>query len=658
MFIFWARPVFAFIEKNTFPKLADLFLNPNTAPKEKDKLSKYDLLIIDVDTVEVDPKILDYLKNKNKQINIFAYIPSQSVNLQDLTAWAQFRRKMYGQTDGNNWWLRDSKNNYVTFPGWPTIQFTDGGEAWNNYLSNLSSEAAKKNNWDGVFYDMVFPNLSWLNSGDLDINKDGQKDNAKSIDNYWYAHMDSLLSKTREKLGGKLLIANIGTPANFENRVNGMLFESFPSPWLGSDAWEETINEIINKMPVKNQKPNIYIVAADTNNSGKMESFQKMRFGLSSALLGDAYYAFDSGAETHAQAWWYDEYEIKLGAAQSRAYNLLDKENKIIKKGLWRRDFKNGISIVNSTSVSQVYVFSKEEFEKINGTQDRRVNDGTRINWIKIPANDGVVLLKENKEIVGNSFTNGDFARVFDYSGSQKQNGFFSYKDEHPGSAQILIDDIDNDGDMEELVNSSGRISIYKNGNLISTFLPYDGKFNGEISFAVSDLNCDGTKEIITGAGAGGGPHVRIFGIDGRQLTGGFFAYDENFRGGVNVAVIDMNGDGTKEIITGAGAGGGPHVRVFTKDGRPLTGGFFAYGQNFRGGVSVATGDINGNGTKEIITGAGAGGSSKVKVFTKDGRLVSEFYGYSQDFQEAIRVMASDMDKDGIDEILVGGGIE
>jgi hypothetical protein len=98
----------------------------------------------------------------------------------------------------------------------------------------------------------------------------------------------------------------------------------------------------------------------------------------------------------------------------------------------------------------------------------------------------------------------------------------------------------------------------------------------------------DGFADIITGAGAGGGPHVRVFsGQDGAVLHE-FFAYDPQFQGGVNVTSGDVDRDGFVDIITGAGPGGGPHVRGFRGiDGAELSG-FFAFDETSRGGVSVA----------------------------------------------------------------------
>ena len=75
---------------------------------------------------------------------------------------------------------------------------------------------------------------------------------------------------------------------------------------------------------------------------------------------------------------------------------------------------------------------------------------------------------------------------------------------------------------------------------------------------------------------------IKLYG----EQTVSFNAYGDNFYGGANLTAGDINGDGLDEIITGAGVGGGPHVRVFDQNYNLLTG-FFAYSENFVGGVNV-----------------------------------------------------------------------
>jgi hypothetical protein len=105
--------------------------------------------------------------------------------------------------------------------------------------------------------------------------------------------------------------------------------------------------------------------------------------------------------------------------------------------------------------------------------------------------------------------------------------------------------------------------------------------FIGGVDVAAADTTGDGVAEIITGAGPFGGPHVRVIEFNGGALTelASFYAYEVAFAGGVFVAGGDVDGDGLAEVITGAGAGGGPHVRVISLRGSTLTelASFYAY---------------------------------------------------------------------------------
>jgi hypothetical protein len=58
------------------------------------------------------------------------------------------------------------------------------------------------------------------------------------------------------------------------------------------------------------------------------------------------------------------------------------------------------------------------------------------------------------------------------------------------------------------------------------------------VRVAAGDVNADGFADIITGAGPGGGPHVKVFDSHSLNLLHSFFAYEPNFAGGVFVAGV------------------------------------------------------------------------------------------------------------------------
>jgi hypothetical protein len=167
---------------------------------------------------------------------------------------------------------------------------------------------------------------------------------------------------------------------------------------------------------------------------------------------------------------------------------------------------------------------------------------------------------------------------------------------------------------------------------------PYGAGFNGGVFVAAGHLS-GSVDRIVTGADKGGGPHVRVLDTNGDTTGVEFMAYDSKFSGGVRVAVCHFGDDATDSIVTAPGAGGGPHVRVFNADGAAHSGGFMAYDPSFTGGVYVGCGDVDPtNPGDEIITGPGAGGGPHVKIFSRDGDLRGQFMAYDAKFTGGIRV--------------------
>lgn len=163
---------------------------------------------------------------------------------------------------------------------------------------------------------------------------------------------------------------------------------------------------------------------------------------------------------------------------------------------------------------------------------------------------------------------------------------------------------------------------------------PY-GDFRGGVFVAAGDLDRDGTDDLVTGAGAGGGPHVQV--LFGSGESDSFFPYPAAFSGGVRVGVGED--DDQAMLLTGAGPGGGPHVASHTYalvGGKPVRnsgdGGFYAYQCDqracFTNGISVASGDVDGDGLLDIITGAGPGGGPHVQAFRADRSYLGGFFAY------------------------------
>jgi hypothetical protein len=217
-------------------------------------------------------------------------------------------------------------------------------------------------------------------------------------------------------------------------------------------------------------------------------------------------------------------------------------------------------------------------------------------------------------------------------------------------------------GSTVNVYNSSGKV--------VFTTTPFDPSFSGGVRVAVGDVTGDGIPDYVMGTGPGVSTQVQV--IDGatRQTVLTYQPFEASFTGGVFVAVGDVTGDGTADILIAPDMGGGPRVLVLQggKSNFPLIANFFGINDPaFRGGARVAAGDMNGDGFADVAVAAGFEGGPRVSVYDgkslAQGRQVNLFGDLfifdgpdAVTLRNGVFIAIGDVNGDGFGDLIGGGG--
>jgi len=209
----------------------------------------------------------------------------------------------------------------------------------------------------------------------------------------------------------------------------------------------------------------------------------------------------------------------------------------------------------------------------------------------------------------------------------------------------------------------------FQNGTYVS-FFAYASTFTGGVRVALGDVDGNGTTDVITGAGPGGGPQVNVYNVNNAtgavSLQKSFFAFSApSFTGGIYVAAGDTNADGFDDVIIGAGATGGSRVQVYAGSATGVVttstlNDFFAYSPAFTGGVVVAAGQRDTVAGDEIITAPASGGGYNIKSFDGNGTgnsptVVDNFFAFDDTTSVGgLSLAVGFLDADGIADLIVG----
>jgi FG-GAP-like repeat/FG-GAP repeat len=267
----------------------------------------------------------------------------------------------------------------------------------------------------------------------------------------------------------------------------------------------------------------------------------------------------------------------------------------------------------------------------------------------------------------------GAEVKIFDPASGTADTVLYPYGGVSVTSVVVALGDVNGD-DVRDMVLSADTPSgtevkaVDSGGKELANFYVLDSAIVPGASIAAGDLDGDGRAEIVLGGGPTNAPwppvangpdqRVAIYEPDGTEVHA-FDAYPGLFQGGVRVALADVEGDSRPEMITGPGPGSEPEIAVWSQHFLPgvdrgtRLNHFLAFDSSFRGGVSVATGDVNGDGHAEIVAGTGSGPSSEVRVFDRAARLLHSFSPFGA-YNGGVSVATGDLDADGGAEVVVG----
>jgi len=226
------------------------------------------------------------------------------------------------------------------------------------------------------------------------------------------------------------------------------------------------------------------------------------------------------------------------------------------------------------------------------------------------------------------------WVRIFNLKGEQL-NEFLAYEKEFLGGVEVATGDVDGDGNQEIIVAPRGfgkpQIRVYdKNGKLKKFFFTYHESYRGGLRLAVGDINEDKLDEIVVAPANNLSPVVKIMNGSGDVLDS-YFAFESGFVYGFNIGVYN------RKIVVSSNGGTKPIVRVLESNGK-LIKEWLAYDERFRGAVHISVTDLDGDGQVDIITTPGKGGGPHLRIFDIQGKVKGQWMAYNSAFRGGVSV--------------------
>ncbi|MCB8991576.1 MAG: VCBS repeat-containing protein, partial [Ardenticatenaceae bacterium] len=198
------------------------------------------------------------------------------------------------------------------------------------------------------------------------------------------------------------------------------------------------------------------------------------------------------------------------------------------------------------------------------------------------------------------------------------------------GVSQVLLGDLDNDGDLDIVTGSYTRedyeIIVWQNDgtpfgglwtpNDVGTTTPDAGVW----SVALGDLDNDGDLDIVSSSYFSEDYEITAWSNDGTPFSGLWTPNDvgASTQSVDALAIGDLDEDGWLDIVSGNQAG---EITAWSNDGTPFSGLWTSnsVGNSVSPVKFAALGDLDNNGTLDIVSGSDSGEDYEVIAWSNDG---------------------------------------
>jgi hypothetical protein len=354
--------------------------------------------------------MVTYLRKLNPHLRILAEFPASMVWNNGSPLYSAIWNPAF------LFWRKDGT---APCPGLVNFNYTDSA-AVDSLASALRRVVVDSGLWDGLYLDNSSADWSWCWSADTTSAScvDYLRAGCASYPDFRvrYAKGVERLHRSLRAAAppGFWLIANGqrsyagGVIANY---MNGWTLEKFPAynggtwttnlrGWAGNPGYMDWDSVCVQ--PVYG-----WIMADLVESRGQWDAtnVRHARYALGSSCFGSGQCVIVPDASIRPYnmgdlTWWYDEFSVNLAtgkASTSTTYKHwlgtpigAPRPNA---QGVWRRDFENGIVLVNPTPIAQS-VTLEQSYRRIKG---RSPNDGAVVNTATIPAQDALFLLRRFK---------------------------------------------------------------------------------------------------------------------------------------------------------------------------------------------------------------------------------------------------------------------